>query len=220
MNPELLDFTRRALEKGAAPEQIQAALKEAGWREPDIRAATHAFAPVDFPVPVPRPRPYLSAREVFVYALFFTAVYVTAFNLGALNFSFIDLAVPEPSGRGPPFLPGGAADLGRDVVLDRMRGQIAALVVAFPLFLFMHRLIRRGMAADPTKRDSRPRKWMTYLTLFVAASALIGDLSTLVYKALGGELTLRLILQLATIAVIAGGAFGYFLWDIRRDEAP
>jgi len=220
MNAELLEFTRHALERGVGREEIGAALKQAGWGEADVRAATDAFAPVEFPIPVPRPRPYLSAQEVFTYALFFTAVYVSAFNLGALIFSFIDLAFPDVSGRAALVSPAGVPFRSQDLILERMRAHIAALVVAFPLFLFMHRLIHRAMAADPTKRASRPRKWMTYVTLFFAASALIGDFSTLVFKALGGELTVRLLLQLGTVAMIAGGAFGYFLWDIRRDETP
>ena len=83
MNTELLDFTRRALEQGVSRERIAAALKDAGWSDADIRAADGAFATADFPVPVPRPRPYLSAREVFIYALFFTALYVSAWNAGA-----------------------------------------------------------------------------------------------------------------------------------------
>ncbi len=215
MNAELVDFTRRALEKGASRDEIAAALKQAGWSDADVRASERAFAPVAFAVPVPRPRPYLSAQEVFTYALFFTAVYVSAWNLVWLCFRFIDLALPDTSQRGAAFL-----STQRDMLFDQMRANISALVVAFPLFLFMHRLIQRSMAADPTKRQSGPRKWMTYITLFIAAAALIGDLSALVYNALGGELTLRLCLQLGSIAVVAGGAFGYFLWDIRRDERP
>ncbi|QUD86839.1 DUF5671 domain-containing protein [Phenylobacterium montanum] len=222
MNTELLEFTRLALEKGIARDQIASALRQAGWSEADVRAAANAFAPVEFPLPVPRPRPYLSAQEVFSYALFFAALYVSAFNLGALVFGFIDLAFPDVSRHGMALIaPVWAVGADRnELILDHMRGNIAALVVAFPLFLFMQRLIHRSIASDPTKRQSRPRKWMTYITLFIAASALIGDLSALVYNALGGDLTVRVVLRLATIAVIAGGAFSYLLWDIRTDERP
>jgi len=41
---------------------------------------------------------------------------------------------------------------------------------------------------------------------------------TLVYNVLGGELTLRFFLKVLTVAVIAGGTFAYFLWDIRKEE--
>jgi hypothetical protein len=209
MNAELLDFVRRALEKGLPREQVAAALTRAGWSQPDIRAALAAFAEVDFPVPVPRPRPYLSAQEVFTYALLFTALYVSAFNLVALVFHFIDLAIVEPRFTD---VPQGLR------AYEAMRGNIAALIVAFPLFFFLFRAIERGLAADPTQRDSKPRKWLTYLTLFIAAGVLIGDLSGLVYRLLGGDLTIRFLLKVAAVGVIAGGVFAYFLSDIRRGE--
>ena len=208
MNAELQEFTRRALEKGVPRERIDAALKDAGWSDADVRAALSAFAESDLPVPVPKPRPYLPAQEVFTYALFFTALYVSAFNAGALIFHFISYWFPDPvSGR-----------LQSTFVFDAIRRNIAALIVAFPLFLFLFRLTERAIEKDPTKHQSRPRKWLTYLTLFIAAASLIGDVSVLVYRVLGGELTTPFLLRVATVALIAGGAFWYFLADVRKDE--
>ena len=208
MNAELQEFTRRALEKGVPRERIDAALKDAGWSDADVRAALSAFAESDLPVPVPKPRPYLPAQEVFTYALFFTALYVSAFNAGALIFHFISYWFPDPvSGR-----------LQSTFVFDAIRRNIAALIVAFPLFLFLFRLTERAIDKDPTKHQSRPRKWLTYLTLFIAAASLIGDVSVLVYRVLGGELTTPFLLRVATVALIAGGAFWYFLADVRKDE--
>jgi hypothetical protein len=71
---------------------------------------------------------------------------------------------------------------------------------------------------NPVKRLSTIRRWLTYLTLFIAAGVLIGDLITLVYNLLGGELTVRFVLKVITVAAIAGTAFGYYLWDLRREE--
>jgi len=44
------------------------------------------------------------------------------------------------------------------------------------------------------------------------------DVATLVYKALGGELTTRFLLKVLTVAVLAGGVFGYYLTDLRSEE--
>jgi hypothetical protein len=52
----------------------------------------------------------------------------------------------------------------------------------------------------------------------VAACALIGDVTTLVYNLLGGELTVRFVLKVLTVGIIAGTAFTYYLRDLRRDE--
>ena len=59
---------------------------------------------------------------------------------------------------------------------------------------------------------------MTYLTLFIAAAVLVGDVTSLVYSLLGGELTTRFVLKVSTIAVIAGAVFGYYLRDLRLEE--
>lgn len=71
---------------------------------------------------------------------------------------------------------------------------------------------------DPAKRASRLRKWLTYLTLFVAGMALVGDTAVLIYNMLGGELTIRFLLKVTAIAIIAGGMFWYFIGDMRKEE--
>jgi len=47
---------------------------------------------------------------------------------------------------------------------------------------------------------------------------LIGDFTYVVYSFLGGELTVRFVLKALVVAVIAGTAFGYYLWDLRANE--
>ena len=62
------------------------------------------------------------------------------------------------------------------------------------------------------------RRWLTYLTLFLAAIALVSDMITLVYNLLGGELTLRFVLKVVIVGAIAGSIFSYYLLDLRRGE--
>lgn len=208
MDERLADFTRRALAAGLGRHEITSALRRAGWAEADIESALGEFAEIDFPVPVPRPKPYVSAREVFTYLVFFSALSVSAFNVGAMTFAFIELAFPDPlSGS-------GAWHWERASV----RWNLSSLVVAFPLFFLTFRSITRAIAKDPTRRASRPRKWITYLALFLSGAILSGDVVALVYSFLGGELTIRFVLKVATVAVIAGGIFAYFLADMRREE--
>ena len=47
---------------------------------------------------------------------------------------------------------------------------------------------------------------------------LIGDVITVVYSFLGGELTTRFVLKVITVGAIAGTAFGYYLSDLRVEE--
>ena len=99
-----------------------------------------------------------------------------------------------------------------------MRWSISSLIVAFPVFVYVSWLAGRDIAADPNKRHSKVRRWLTYLTLFVASSVLIGDVISLIYSLLGGELTTRFVLKVLVVAFIAGTVFWYYLSDIRREE--
>jgi len=208
VNEELLNFVKDALARGLPRAKIECALLEAGWKTDQVEHALAAYAPVEFPIPVPRPRLYLSAREAFIYLVLFTTLYLTAFNFGRLIFQFINLGFPDP-----------AAYAGFvDSVRQAIRFSVASLVIAFPIFLWLSLLIGRSIKRDPSKRASKVCKWLTYMTLFVAAGVIIGDLTTLVYSFLGGDLSARLGLKVVTVAVIAGGIFGYYLWDLRKEE--
>ena len=99
-----------------------------------------------------------------------------------------------------------------------IRWSVSSLIVAFPVFLYVAWRIARGIRLDPTKRASRVRRQLTYLTLFVASCALIADGTTLIYNFLGGELTTRFGLKVLIVAAIAGTGFGYYLRELRADE--
>jgi len=206
---ELVDFVRDALGRGVPRPRIEEALRTGGWTADQIRSALAAFVDVDFPVPVPRARPYLSAREAFMYLVLFGTLYTSAYYLGSLIFDIINLSFPDPAQEGESYA---------IYIRQGMRWSISSLIVAFPVFLYLSWLTERDVARDPMKRASRVRRWLTYLTLFASACALIGDVTTLVYNALGGELTSRLVLKIVTVALIAGTAFVYYLRDLRQDE--
>lgn len=202
-------FVREALLRGQSRQAIDAALAQAGWTPDQTRSVLAAYADVDFPVPVPRPRASLSAREAFAYLVMFATLYFGAWNLGSLLFDLINRTWPDPA---MPAYAFRATD-------SSIRWSMAALIIAFPVFAFVARRVARDVARHPIKRLSPVRRWLTYLTLFIAATALIGDTTTLVYNVLGGELTLRFVLKVLVVALIAGGVFGYYLWDLRREEA-
>jgi hypothetical protein len=206
MNADLKEFIRRALEKQAKREEIAQALRQAGWAEPDIAAALDIYAETPFVTPVPKPKPYLSAREVFVYLVMFIALYKTVYDVGALGFNYVTHLFPDPS-----------LDVSFNFS-DEIRWRISSLVVVFPLFLYTFRLIEKAIAADPGQRESRPRKWLTYLTLLIATVTLVCDVSYLVYNALGGELSIRIALKASIVAILAGGNFFYFLMQMRQGE--
>ena len=166
VNEELTGFLKEGLESGHPREQLEEILLEAGWQRDQVRSALGGFADVAFPIPVPRPKPYLFAREAFIYLVLFSTLYVSTSSLGTLLFQFIDRAIRQ----------------------------------------------------DPRRRLSKVQRWLTYLTLFVAAGILIGTMTSIVYNLLGGEITMRFVLRVLTLGTIAGSVFGYFLRDLRKEE--
>jgi Domain of unknown function (DUF5671) len=207
ISDELFAFVRDALTRGLSRRDVEVALRQAGWSPERVDAALAAFAQVDFPIPVPRPQPSLSAREAFTYLLVFTTLYTVAFNLGRLSFEFINLAFPDPASSPP-----------QRFVADSIRWSVSSLIVALPVFLYMSRTASRAVAIDPNMRLSPVRRWLTYLTLFIAACVLIGDFVSLVYSVLGGELTVRFVMKVMTVGAIAGTVFWYYLSELRLDE--
>ena len=208
MNAELQQFVRDALSRGLGRTAIREQLLRAGWRSEEVESALGAFAEADFPVPVPRRRPYLSAREAFLYLVLFATLYIFAFHAGLVLFAVLDRTLPD------------AAQAGRlaRLAIQSVRNGTAGLVIAFPIFLFVSTLIGRALAREPEKRGSKVRKWLTYVTLFAAALVLIGDLTFLVQRLLAGELPARVLLKTLVVFVIAGAVFGHYLADLRHEE--
>lgn len=198
---DLERFVRDALLRGESRPAIAAALDGAGWPAEQVAEALDAYADLPFAVPVPRPRPYLSAREAFLYLVMFASLYVWAVQLGNLLFDLVGHALPDAAD--PPWQ--------RDWQGRSMRWAVASILIAFPLFLYVSRLLGREMARSPVKRLSVVRRWLTYMTLFLAAGVLVGDLITLVYNVLAGELTLRFVLKVLVVGAIAGAIFWFYL---------
>jgi hypothetical protein len=203
---ELESFVKDALQAGSTKGEIAKVLEGAGWTTDQITSALDAYSDASFPVPVPKPRPSLSAREAFLYLVMFSTLYYGAWNLGSLFFTFIDRAFPDPTDANYPYF------------WDEQRWSTAAVIITFPVFLLMARYISRQIARNPLKRLSPVRRWLTYITLFVSATALLGDVTTLIYNLLGGDLTIRFVLQVLVVAAIAGSGFSYYLLDLRKEE--
>ena len=206
---KLVVFVESALRAGQPRDAVRLALEQAGWSKDQIGDALANYAEVAFAVPVPRPRAQLSARDAFWYLLMFGALYMSAFHLGDLLFGFINRAFPDDLSYNDR----------TEYVESGIRWATAALIVAFPVFLFTAWKTGKEVAADPTRRNSAIRKWLTYMTLLVAASVIVTDGITLIYNVLSGELTLRFILKVLVVAAIASAGFGYYTWSIRADDA-
>ena len=148
-----------------------------------------------------------SPREVFLHLLAMVTLYMSAFNFGRLIFGYVNRAFPDLlEGRYYPNMMSN----------ESMRWSIAMLIIGFPIYFFTTRFLQRLYARNPWEQTRRIRKWLLYLTLFLAAVVVIGDLVTLIYTFLGGELTARFALKVLTVFSIAAAIFGYYFWELRH----
>lgn len=145
----------------------------------------------------------VTPKDFFLWAGAMVALYGSVVSFITLIFSYINYAFPdELAYYSDPF--SGA-----------MRFQMASLIVLVPVALFLMRLIRNDIAADNAKSELWIRRWALFLTVFIAGTALIVDLITLINYFLGGELTTRFLLKVAVLLLVAGGVFLHFLADLR-----
>ena len=209
-NSTLTAFVKEALEKGEGRDGIRTALLAAGWRAGEVEESLSAFADVAYPVAVPKPAIYLSAREAFFYLLFFILLSIVSFNLGSLLFALIDKAVPDTLVSENYYFDG--AD-------TQINGAVAGLIVAAPIFFWLARILLKARRTNPALQRSRIRKWLIYVSLVIAGCVLVGDAISLVYSFLSGELSTRFLLKSLVVAAISGAIFGYFITNAERDEA-
>ena len=204
MNGDLAAFLEHARSRGMDPGTIRMLLLSAGWKEKDVARALAEHA---LDLPVPQPPDAGGARDAFLYLTAFAAMYAAASSGLSLLFGLLNRVLPDTA-----LEPGGGA---ADWHLTALRWQVATLLVAFPAFLVTSRLLLREMRASQERAWSAVRRWLTYLTLFVAAVALGTDFVTLLYYFLEGDVSLRFVFKVAAVALVAGLAFTYYLRTVR-----
>lgn len=95
-------------------------------------------------------------------------------------------------------------------------GEMASIIVLFPVYVLLMQLIRRDIRNDASKSEIWVRRWGIILTLFVAGAAVVGDLIVLLTTFLNGEaLTTAFLLKILTVFLVAGGVFMHFIADLR-----
>ena len=95
---------------------------------------------------------------------------------------------------------------------DSIRFSIATLVIFFPAYLILTRLVNKARRNEGTIYHVLT-KWLIYLALLVGGLVMLGDLAVTVYFFLEGDVTLRFILKALSILVVVGSAFWYYALD-------
>ena len=144
-------------------------------------------------------------KDFFVFIGAMAALYASAVSLINLLFEIINASFPDP------------LSFSYDNFSSGMRWSIASLIIVFPIYIFLSRFINKDLAANFLKKNLGVRKWLTYLTLFVAGVAIITDLILLINTFLGGEITARFAFKILAVLIVAGTVFAYYFYDLKRD---
>ena len=89
------------------------------------------------------------------------------------------------------------------------------MIVSFPIFLVLWHFLLREVRLNPQKVAIR--RWLGYLSVFVGALTLSGDVVALIYFMLEGQLTIRFLLKAAVLFVIAGSLELYLVLTLRSE---
>jgi hypothetical protein len=147
-------------------------------------------------------------RDVFLYALAVGTLYFAVGNFINLYFEYINALFPD------------VLNLYYASFNESIRFSMSVLLIVFPVYLGVTWFLKKDSIRYPEKREMKTRKWLLYLTLFLAAIMMIVDLVILVNFFLKGELTVRFGLKVVVVLVTAIAVFGYYLWDLRREIKP
>ncbi len=201
-------FLDAAKQKGASDEFLAAMLVRRGWPADDVYAALGDYWERQTGLGLPdRSRGGESSRDAFFYLLAFSTLATWSSALGSILFAFIDHRFADPVAGAHLYDP-----------RLHVTGQMASVAVAFPIFLLAMRFILREALDNPQRLESGVRKWLTYIALLLTAGGVICDLIWFLNYFLQGELTVRFVLKAATILVICGAIFLYYLRSLRWDR--
>ncbi len=203
---ELKQFIAHARQKGMDHSTIRMLLLSAGWKEKDIAEAVTEES-LDMPIPLPTDGG--GARDAFFHLLSFVSLYTTVISTIILFFTYINKLFPDAA-----LEQYQTDETGR---LTTIRWSVAAIIVSYPLFVWISRILIKEMSKHTEKAVGGVRRWLTYFTLFVTASALMGDVITLIFYLLEGELSVRFLLKVTVVLGIAGAVFLYYFLSMRLD---
>ena len=220
MDEKLIQFVEHAREKGLDHGTIRQLLLSSGWKDREIAGV---FCSRDLELPIPEPARVAAppaqaarrsgsvwprrARDAFFHLLTFGALFTTTTSVILLFFTYIDFALPDPAWR--------TSYARIQQTLSLVRAQVAIIVVAFPIFLTLWHFLLREVRRFPERIAIR--RWLGYMTIFVGSLALAGDVITLIYFLLEGQLTMRLVLKALVLFLIAGGLVVYLLLTFRSE---
>lgn len=151
------------------------------------------------------PCPKITPKDFFLHIGVIASLYFSAVVFIQLVFAIINTVIEDP------------LEIYYFADESSLRFAIAALIIGFPLFIFLSWLLHNEEVKNPAKQRFPLRKWLIYLTLFIAGATIAIDLIVLINSFLAGDLSARFILKVITVLAVALVVFGYFYHELKRE---
>lgn len=152
--------------------------------------------------------PHTTPKDFFLHLGVMVSLYAASISLLTLLYSIIDFYFPDHYGYGYFY----------SLPTREINASIAALFVIYPAFLILARYAERDIQQHPHKKELWIRRWLVYLTLFVAGITMAVDLIVLIRFFLEGELTTKFLMKVVVVFFTSGAIFKYFLYDLKRSR--
>jgi hypothetical protein len=202
-------FIQTAKERGLPDDALVPLLRQNGWSERRVYRSLSAYYAAALGVAPPsRGGRGVDARDAFLYLLNFITLGFWVVALGELFTILVDRWFPDPA------TGSYAPDLRHQVAW-----QLATIIVAFPCFVVIGRLIAGEIARRPEAADSAVRAWLTYVALVIAGLCVLTDAIWVLDAFLTGALTIRFVLDSVVVIGLGGGVFAYYLATLRQPAA-
>jgi Domain of unknown function (DUF5671) len=144
-------------------------------------------------------------KDFFLWAGALLSLYISVSAFLALIFDYINYTFPDI--------------LTSSYITDPYQGgisyEMASIIVLFPLFIVLMRIIHKSIEREPSRGEVWVRRWALVLTLFLAGFMIAGDLIVLLTTFLNGDdITTRFLLKVLVVLLVGAVAFMHFIADL------
>lgn len=150
-------------------------------------------------------KPRVTAKDFFIWLGAMAALYFSTVTFILLIHQYINVVFPDLA-----LEPYGSASY-----TGTIRFAIASLIVTFPLYVWLTRILHQDIRKNPFKKELWVRRWLVFITLFIGGVAMAIDLIVSINAFLNGDLTVRFFLKSLTIFVVVGAVFWYYVQELK-----
>jgi len=213
----LFDYVLLQKQKGVLNSSISESLKKAGWNELDIEAAlsgdivpTPDYATFNSDITATQPLAYnYTLWDTFQHFLMFLTMAIYATALDMLTYQLLERLLPSKEA---PWYEFYSYSFGQYFGMALM----SVVIITFPIFVFLFIKIKRQTLANPALKSLKSRKVLTYITLGVTFLIVLGNIVSMLFQVLTGNLALTNFLHFLSPIFMCSIIFTYFIREARE----